>query len=510
MSPLAQISEANEIISMPPTDYMAILPELLLIGTGLTILALIAIRRTPNTTWYALLAIAGTAGSAVAAVFNWDDIIENGGRLEWSGMVAVDGFGVFVAILTCIVLVLSIAISDAYLKREGLDKAEYYILMLFSAAGVQFMAVSNNLIMIFLSLELLSVCLYVLAAFNRDRLRSQEAGMKYLLLGSFSSAILLYGIAMLYGGTGTANLAAIAQFFSQTALENTGMVVLGVLFIVVGLGFKIGAVPFHMWVPDVYEGSPAPVVAYMAAAAKVAGFAALFRILITAVDTLRLDWQPIIWVLAVLTMLIASVLAMVQRNMKRLMAYSSITTAGFILIGVVAASPDGIRGSLFYLFSYSFMMIGAFTVVMLIAGRGEQFQSLADYRGLFAREPILAGILTYFLFALAGLPGTSGFVAKFSVLTAAAEAGQWVIVAIGAVASVLTLVFYIRVMMIMYAHDPPEGTYEVTDGGALVVERIRVPLAAQFVLAVTVGATIFWGILPQSLFEFTGSATLSF
>ncbi len=504
---------AADAIQAPSNDYLAILPELILMGTGLLILFMLAIHRFSNVTWYALIAFAGATASAISAIFIWFDIRDDGAALNFSGMISIDGFGTFLVILICIIVGLAILLSDDYLKREGIDKAEYYILMLFAASGMQFLALSNNLIMLFLSFELLSVCLYVLSAFNRDRMRSQEAGTKYLLLGAFSSAIMLYGIALVYGATGSVNFSAIAQFFANSLIENTGMVVLGMLLIVVGLGFKIAAVPFHMWTPDVYQGAPTPVVSFMAAGAKVAGFAGLFRVLETALSALQLDWEPVLWILAVLTMLIGSILAIVQKDTKRIIAYSAIATAGFILIGLVAGNEAGITGSLFYLFVYTFMSAGAFAVVLVVGRRGEQYTSLDDYKGLFAREPMLATLMTLFLLGFAGIPGTAGFVAKFSVFAAAADSGHWWLILIGAIASVVSLVFYLRLIVAMYMDEPEDPEFadaEVARSGDLIVPRLRIPLSVQLLLGITASATVFWGILPNNLLVFAGEAGLFF
>jgi len=296
--------------------------------------------------------------------------------------------------------------------------------MLCSATGMMLMASANDLITIFLSLEILSIALYVLAAFDRRRLASQEAGLKYFLLGSFSSAVFLYGVALVYGATGTTNLTGIAQFLAKVVLLHNGVLLVGFALLLVGLGFKVAAAPFHMWTPDVYQGAPTPVTAFMAAATKAAAFAALLRIFVGAFQLYGSDWRPAIFGLAVLSLLVGTIAALVQTDVKRMLAYSSISHAGYVLIGVQAATAKGTSAALFYVCTYAVMTIGAFAIVMLVARRGDDRHALDDYRGLASARPVLAGLLTLFLLAQAGVPLTGGFVAKLSVLSAAIDVGQ--------------------------------------------------------------------------------------
>jgi len=494
-------------IPTSPADYSAIAPELAMLGTGLVLLLMIALKRFKNDSWYAAIAAFGTLFSAGWAIALWN-AVESGEvgddhvRFAFSGMVVADGFGAFLSVLICLAVLLGILLSDVYLRHENAGKAEYYILLLFSAAGMQFMVISNNLVMMFISLELLSVCLYILSAWHRDRSDSQEAGLKYLLLGAFSSAFLLYGIAFLYGATGTTNLVGFEQYFAENVLFSSGMVLLGMVLVVVGLCFKVAAVPFHMWAPDVYQGAPMPVVAFMAAGAKVAGFAGLWRVLEVGLSAYELDWQPLLWAIAAITMLVGSVLAIVQTDVKRMMAYSSIAHAGFILTGLVAANEEGVRGALFYLVAYTIMVMGAFAVISLVARRGEQDTSLEDYRGLSRREPLLAGILAFLLFAMAGIPGTSGFVAKFAVFGGLAGAERWVLIVVGTLASVLSAFFYLRLVVYMFMEGLP------LEGKTPTLSRLPVPGVSAVVLAVTVFFTLQLGVLPEGLLDIAGRATL--
>ncbi len=494
---------AQQPIKAPPADFYAIAPEIILCATGLLILFMIAVKRFKSTIVYASVAIAGALASLGAGVFLWFDLSGDRYRYSFGGMIAADRFSAFLIVLTAVALVMALLLSVGYLQRESLNKAEYYILMLFCAAGIQLMVSANNLIMVFLGLELLSICLYVLVAFDRDRPTAQEAGMKYLLLGAYSSAIFAFGIALTYGGTGTMNIPAIAQYFSSNLLANQGVVLLGLAFMVIGLAFKMAAVPFHMWTPDVYEGAPSPVVGFMASGAKVAAFAALFRVVLIAFEAYRLDWQPLLWGIAVLTMLVGSIMALVQTNMKRMLAYSSIANAGFILIGVIAANPKGVQGALFYLVAYTFMVLGSFAVVGLAAKRGERGSELKDYRNFYQDEPILALILTFFLFAMAGIPGTSGFMAKFLVFSGAAASNQWVLIVIGTVASVVALYIYVRLVVNMYMLD----SVDLIDkpGG-----NVRVNFGSGLALGIAVALTLFFGIYPEPLMNIANHAGIIF
>ena len=336
-----------------------------------------------------------------------------------------------------------------------------------SASGGIFMAKANDLIVVFLGLEILSIALYVLAGYHRRRSQSQEAAIKYFVLGSFSSAFFLYGIALTYGATGSTNITEIGRFLQGTTLT-TGVLLGGVALLLVGLGFKVAAVPFHMWTPDVYQGSPTPVAGFMAAAAKTAGFAALLRIFYVGFGTLRLDWQPMIWALAVLSLVVGSVLAVVQSDVKRMLAYSSISHAGYVLIGLQAATDQGIAASLFYLLAYTFMILGSFAVVTLVGRRGDGAHALDDYRGLAKDRPGLALAFTAFLLAQAGVPFTAGFLAKFGVIAAAVEARSYAIAIIAMVAAVIAAFLYLRVIVAMYmaGDDGPAATEESGPDGS--------------------------------------------
>ncbi len=356
-------------IAHAPVDWFAIAPDLALFGAAIAIVMLRSVVRHDPRVHRAsmLIAIAGVATSAVFTGVQWGFVHGNGPYEALSGLVAVDGFAVFVESVILGATLLALLLSAGYLRRENLESPEYFALMLCSATGMMLMASANDLITVFLSLEILSIALYVLAAFDRQRLTSQEAGLKYFLLGSFSSAVFLYGIALTYGATGTTNLTGIAQFLARTVLLHDGVLFIGFALLLVGLGFKVAAAPFHMWAPDVYQGAPTPVTAFMAAATKAAAFAALLRIFVGAFQLYDADWRPAVFALAVLSLLVGSIAAIVQTDVKRMLAYQSVSHAGYVLIGVQAATAKGTSAALFYVCTYAVMATGAFAIVMLVA-----------------------------------------------------------------------------------------------------------------------------------------------
>jgi NADH-quinone oxidoreductase subunit N len=496
-------------IKVPSFDWFAVAPEIALFGAALVIVLIRSlVRHDPRVHEASLLtAVVGVVAAGVFTVVQWHFVQENGpyqtlltSQKVPVGMVAVDGFAVFAKTVVLIATFLALLLSSSYLKREQLEGPEYFALMLCSATGMLLMTSANDLVTVFLSLEILSIALYVLAAFDRRRVTSQEAGLKYFLLGSFSSAVFLYGAALVYGGTGTTNLTGIAQFLAKTTLLHDGVLLLGIAFLIVGLGFKVAAVPFHMWTPDVYQGAPTPVTAFMASATKAAAFAAVLRVLVGAFSLYSVDWRPIIWVLAVLSLLVGSIAAVVQTDVKRMLAYSSITHAGFVLIGVQAATPKGTSAALFYVLTYAVMTIGAFAVVGVLATRSDDEHALGNYRGLAARQPVLAGLLTLFLLAQAGVPLTGGFVAKLAVFSAALDAGQWLLALVGMLASVIAAFVYLRIVLAMYA---PGADEEQPDASS----RALIDSGTRAALSLAAAAVLFLGILPWGMLDFAKHAT---
>jgi NADH-quinone oxidoreductase subunit N len=506
-------------IATPSVAWKALAPALILIGGAFLILGWAAMtRKGARSSIFAVATVVTAAVAMLSAVPLWREVTDptKGPYTAVKGAVAVDGFSVFFTFLVCAAVLLAALLADGYLRREGLDAAELYVLVLLSASGGVIMASANDLIVMFLGLEILSIAAYVLAAMHLRRAQSQEAGMKYFVLGAFSSAFFLYGIALVYGATGSTNLARIAEFgqvtvtgkvpaFTLPAAAPPALLLAGFGLLLVGFGFKIAAVPFHSWTPDVYEGSPTPVVAFMASGVKAAGFAGLLRVFVTAFAGYHTDWQPYVYALAVATMLVGSVLAVVQTDVKRMLAYSSINHAGFILVGVQAGTADGTAGALFYLAAYTFMVVGSFGVVTLVSRRGDSLTKLDDYRGLSRREPLLAFVFAIFLFAQAGVPLTSGFFAKFYVLRASIEANSWPLAITAMVSAVIAAFLYLRITVSMYMSDDEEEA-EAEAKAPVRGKRLPIPFAAGLALAVSFAATLFIGFLPGSLADTSADA----
>jgi NADH-quinone oxidoreductase subunit N len=482
-------------IDTPAVDWGAEAPLLVLIG-GALVLMLVAsfVRSRRSTVLYTVFTCLVGVGAIGASVPLWREVqdADRGPFSTLAGAVGIDGFSVFMTVVLAVAVILSALLTDDYLRREGLEGVEPYVLILLSAAGGVVMAQANDLIVLFLGLEVLSLAVYVLAAIHRRRVTSQEAGIKYFVLGAFSSAFFLYGIALIYGGTGTTNLVEILELFSTNLLTEDGLVLAGLALMLVGLGFKVAAVPFHFWTPDVYQGSPSPIVAWMASGVKVAGFAGLIRVFVLAFDAYSVDWQPMIYVVAVLTLVVGAVLAVVQTDVKRMMAYSSINHAGFVLVGVQAATEQGVEAALFYLATYTFLIAGTFGVITLVGRRGDGHHSLDDYRGLGRSRPGLSLLMAVFLFAQAGVPLTSGFFAKFYVITAAVDGGSTSLAIIAMVSSVISAFLYLRITVSLYMGDPEE---------APAAPRLTVPVGAGIALALCVVVTLVVGVWPGSIAE---------
>ncbi|GAA2410180.1 NADH-quinone oxidoreductase subunit NuoN [Streptomyces glaucosporus] len=391
--------------------------------------------------------------------------------------------------------------------KAGFTTTEVYPLLLFAVGGMLVFPAANDLLTLFIALEVFSLPLYVLCALaRRKRLMSQEAALKYFLLGAFSSAFLLFGVALLYGYAGTVRYAGIAQVVSDTnsgvtetlaaTTGNDALLLIGGALLLMGLLFKVGAVPFHMWTPDVYQGAPTPVTGFMAAATKVAAFGALLRLLYVVLPGLTWDWRPVMWGVAIASMAAGAVIAITQTDVKRLLAYSSIAHAGFILAGVVAATPEGISSVLFYLGAYSFVTVGAFAVVTLVRDAGGEATHLSKWAGLGRRSPLVAAVFAVFLLAFAGIPLTSGFTGKFAVFKAAAEGGAGALVVVGVIASAVAAFFYIRVIVLMFFSEPRAGGPSVA---------VPSPLTST-AIAIGVAVTLVLGVAPQYFLDLASQA----
>jgi NADH-quinone oxidoreductase subunit N len=496
-------------ITTPAVDWLAIGPEIALAGAAIVIVLLRStVRRAPWVYRASLVvALAGVVAAGAVLARQWNVTQDDGAIDTVAGMVRIDGFGVFLGAVVVAATLLTLLLAGAYVERERLEGPEYLALVLLSATGMLAMTTANDLVVVFLALEILSIPLYVLAAFDRRRLASQEAGIKYFVLGAFSSAILLYGIALVYGATGTTSITGIADFLAANTLLEQGVLLAGFALLLVGLGFKVAAVPFHMWTPDVYQGAPTPVTAFMSSATKVAGFAALLRVFEVAFPSYREDWRPAIAALAILSLVVGSVAAVVQTDVKRMLAYSSIAHAGYILVAFAAAAVGnrdaaarGQEAALLYLLVYAFMTIGAFAVVTVVARRRQDARhELDDYRGLALREPVLAGLLAFFLLAQAGVPVTGGFVVKLQVFAAAVEAREYALAIVGVLAAVVAAFFYIRVVLVMFAGEAEEE--------AKAERRAAVDPGTALVLVSCAAITLLVGILPGTFLHFARDAT---
>jgi NADH-quinone oxidoreductase subunit N len=499
-----------EAIATPPIDWFALAPLLILVGGAVVLLTGDALTRgSPPRGTFAIATVVTAAASMVCAAVLWDRVhdAERGPFTIVADALMVDGFSVFFVLLVGAAVILAALLADDYLRREGLDGGEFYVLLLLAAAGGAIMAMANDLIVLFLGLETLSIALYVLAGFQLRRAAYREASMKYFVLGSFSSAFFLYGIALVYGATGSTNLSHVGEFLAGNVLESTGLLFAGFALLLVGLGFKVAAVPFHVWTPDVYQGSPSPVSGFMASASKAVAFAALLRVFVTAFATYELDWRPIVFALAVLSLLVGSVLAIVQTDVKRMLAYSSVNHAGFVLVGMEAATDRGVASALFYLLAYTFMVVGSFGVVTLVARRGDARHELDVYRGLSRQSPALAVVFTVLLLAQAGVPFTSGFLAKFYVITASVDAGSYVLAVLAMLAAVIAAFFYLRVIVTMYMSAGDDVAPAGADAGAEPrPARIRVPAGAALSLGLAVAFTVIVGVLPGTVIDFARDA----
>ncbi|HEY4666907.1 MAG TPA: NADH-quinone oxidoreductase subunit N [Anaerolineales bacterium] len=468
---------------MSLSDLTPILPLLLVSLWAITLLVVDLFVRRKGTT--ALMAAGGLLLALVVL------ILQSGDQLAvFNGMLVADSYAGFLQAIFLVTGLLAIAVAHDYLRRMGIERGEYYPLLLFTISGMMLMSLAGDLIVVFVALELLSLPLYVLAGFARPRPESEEAAMKYFLLGAFASSFLVYGIALVFGATGTTNLAGIAGELSGGA----GLLLVGAVLVLVGLGFKVAAVPFHMWTPDVYQGAPSAVVAFMSVGAKAGGFAALLRVFIAALPDLAAAWAPLTMGLAALTMTWGNIAAIVQGNIKRMLAYSSIAHAGYILIALPAASlpaaaPGAVSAALFYLFAYLFSNLGAWAVVLAVERLEGGGLQIDDYSGLSRRRPGLALAMALFMLSLTGLPPTVGFVGKFLIFRAALDAGQIGLALVGVLTSLISAYYYLRVVVVMYMRT---GEPETRSEGWL-----------NATIGVTALATFVFGILPGPVLALT-------
>jgi len=471
---------------MPPgiatSDFYYILPELVITaGALLVLIADVALPRERRAAlaWITLLVIGATLASLAPFTSTHVEVAH--------GLLAVDRFAIFFNIVFLIAAAITVLISIRYLAVEGASPGEYYFLILCATLGMMVMAGGIDLITIFIGLETMAVSFYILAGFIKPSQRSNEAAVKYFLLGAFSLGILLYGMSLMYGLSGTTNLRVMATSFE--AMTGDPRLVLAVILIVAGVGFKIAAVPFHMWAPDVYEGAPTPITAFLSVGSKAASFAMLIRIFVEGLPAMSADWRLLFWVLAIVTMTVGNVAAVTQTNIKRMLAYSSIAHAGYVLIGIVAGTSRGITATLIYLMIYSFMQLGAFAVVVLLRRRDVAGDELKDFSGLAFRNPFAAFAMLLFMLSLGGIPPTAGFMGKFWLFGAAIDAHYYGLALVGVLNSAISLYYYIRIVVFMYLQKDAAGS-EPTTSPALAVA-----------LAVAVAATLVLGVYPRLLFQ---------
>lgn len=505
MSSVPVLAEV-QVIDTPEIAWSALSPFLVMV-VGATLLLAVGglLPRRSRLGWAALATVATAVGTIIACVVLWRDLPESGPRTVAGGAYAVDGFSLFLIVVIAVGVVIAALLTDGYLRREDLEGPEPFILYLVSAAGGIVMASATDLIVLFLGLEILSIAAYVLAGVHRRRLRSGEAALKYFVLGGFSSAFFLYGIALVYGATGSTNMIRIADFLAGNRLTDEGLLIAGIGLLLVGFGFKVAAAPFHTWTPDVYQGSPSPVVSFMASSVKAAGFAGMLRVIVVTFSTHRLEWQPVVYALAVASLVVGAVLAVVQSDVKRMMAYSSINHAGFMLIAVATGTVDGVAATLFYLSTYTILVGGTFAVITVLGRRGDGHHALADYGGLARREPLLALALTVFLLAQAGTPLTSGFLAKFYAVNAVVDAGSSWLGLVAMLSAVISAFLYLRIILAMYAGAGDDDAE--ADAPAEPARRIRVPWAAKLTIGLAVVATIGIGLVPDPLTRTARDAT---
>jgi NADH-quinone oxidoreductase subunit N len=428
------------------------------------------------------LGIVGLLGAGISAALLWNR------NAQGFGVIVADNFGLFITMTLVIVGILTIMFSSQVLSRDQIPQGEYYSLLLFSIVGMMMMATANDLLVMFIALEILSLAVYVLTGIRRNSMKGTEGAFKYFLLGAFSSAFFLYGIAFTYGVTGSTRLSAIGQYMSAQALTDNPLILVAIAFLMIGFAFKISAVPFHMWTPDAYEGAPAIVTGFMSTGVKAAAFAAFARVFLSAFEPFKDQWGPIIAVVAVLTMVLGTVVGVAQSNLKRMLAYSSIAHGGYLLVGLVAANEVGKAAILFYLLAYSVTNLAAFGVISLLGSRGNENDELRDYAGLWHTQPALAALMTVCLLSLGGLPPTAGFVGKWYIFSAAVGAGYYWLAIIGMLSSVISVFFYLRVVVMMYM--------EKRDGVAAPVPIGAVGMAA---LTVAIAAIFYLGVLPTQV-----------
>jgi NADH-quinone oxidoreductase subunit N len=475
-------------------DLIRFLPEIILTIMGTLLMVLTPLLHKRSSPAFGNLSVLALLAGIGASAFAYTR-----GGPAFGGMLVVDGFATFFRVLVMLVGILTVFPSYGFLARQQAETGEYHALLLLSIAGQCLMVAANELIIVFIGLEISSISSYVLAGYFRDDKRSSEAALKYFLLGSFATAFFLYGVALIYGITGAVNLALVRERVAALDPHSIVFVGLAAALMFVGLGFKVSAAPFQIWAPDVYQGAPTPVAALLSAGPKAAAFAVFLRIFLVALAPVGFAWEPLVWLAALASMTIGNFAALLQTNVKRMLAYSSIAHAGYVLVALTARSQAGAAAVMFYLAAYAFMNVGAFAVVGHLSGRGERYQNIDDFAGLGRKQPLTAAMLTIFLLSLIGVPLTGGFFGKFYIFKAALESHLVWLAVLGLLNSAVAAYYYLRLLVMMYMHEPGEAAASVD------------PLTPAFRVALLLPAlgTLVLGVFPNWVLDFAGkSATL--
>ena len=474
-----------EPIAAPPIDLISLAPVLVLTVFGImALLTDLFIGKDKS-----ILVFISLIGLLMAAISSFAKF--NLPVFSFNGAYIVDHLSVFFTLIFCISSALAILISVDFNKREGIMVGEYYSLILFCTAGMVLLASSTDMIMIFLGIEIISISLYVLAGIQRKNTKSNEAALKYFLLGAFATGFLLYGMTLVYGSTGSTKLALIAKVISDGEIISEQLLLMGVVLLIIGFGFKVAAVPFHMWAPDVYQGAPTPVTAFMAVGPKAASLAAFYRIMSETMPELSYSWEILLCVISVLSMFIGNLGAIMQTNIKRLLAFSSVAHVGYLMIAIIAKNSLSSSSLIFYMLTYAFMVFGTFGIVILIGRKGEENLELENYSGLAYKHPIIAITMTIFLLSLGGLPPLAGFVAKFYIFSAALKEGFLILVIIAVLNSAISFYYYLKVIVFMYMKEP--------------VKEFHINLTPMTVIVIAIAAfsTIQLGIYPDPIIALT-------
>jgi NADH-quinone oxidoreductase subunit N len=466
------------------SQFDAVIPMLCVTLAGLVVLLAEAFRSRDEKMPIGGLAIIGLVGAAIASILLWDR------NTESFGAVTADNFALFVNLVLVVVGILTVVFSAETVERDRLPAGEYYAVLLFAIVGMMLMGQATDLLVIFLALETMSIAVYVLTGIRRDQQQSTEAAFKYFLLGAFASSFFLYGIAFLYGTTGTTNIDELSTRIAAQSMSGNPMILLGIGLLIVGFGFKIAAVPFHMWSPDAYEGAPAVVTGFMSTGVKAAAVAAFVRVFLKGLDPMIADWAPVLWWIAAATMIIGTVVGVAQTSLKRMLAYSSIAHGGYLLAGLVAGNEVGKAAILFYLAAYALTNLGAFGVIALLGTRERANDDLRDYAGLWHSHPALATLMTFFLLSLGGFPPTAGFIAKWYIFSAAVGSGYYGLAVIGVLSSVVSVFFYLRIVVMMYMTE--------RDARPVPLQVSRMAMAG---LVVAMLGVLYLGVLPTRLIE---------